>query len=124
MRGGPIIGTWRNDARPGKSASRPVRRLVRSDGTLKGLPVVQPRGSIRERIGPMSISRLTVVGIAVLALAGSGLAQPPAKPVDAKELDQGINNALRDVINSGAKLYNKHSNDQAGCHRLFDGSLI
>jgi hemoglobin len=44
--------------------------------------------------------------------------------VDTKDIDQGINNVLREVINSGAKLYNKPNNDYAGCYRLFEGSLI
>jgi hemoglobin len=72
----------------------------------------------------MSITRKLLIGIAALALVGAGRAQPPAKAVDTKELDQRINTALREVINSGAKLYNKPSNDHAGCFRLFEGSLM
>jgi hemoglobin len=68
--------------------------------------------------------RYVLFGIGVLVLAGTGRSQQPAKSVDAKEIDQGINNALREVINSGAKLYNKPNNDYAGCYRLFEGSLL
>jgi hemoglobin len=71
----------------------------------------------------MRTTRLLFLGIALLIWAGTGRSQQPAKAVDTKELDQGINNALREVINNGAKLYNRPINDYAGCYRLFEGSL-
>ena len=72
----------------------------------------------------MRLTRHLLLVIGVLVLAGSSLSQHLAKSADTKEIDQGINNALREVINSGAKLYNKPNNDYAGCYRLFEGSLM
>jgi hemoglobin len=72
----------------------------------------------------MRALRIPVLGIALLIGAAAVRSQPPAKAVDSKEIDQIINNTLRDVINSGAKLYNRPSNDHAGCYRLFEGSLM
>jgi hemoglobin len=71
----------------------------------------------------MRTTRFLFLAFALLTLAGTGRGQPAAKTVDPKDLDQNINNALREVINNGAKLYNRPNNDYAGCYRLFEGSL-
>lgn len=43
---------------------------------------------------------------------------PSANP----ELDRAIYDSLRDVINTGAAVYNK--NDHPGCYRIFHGALL
>jgi hemoglobin len=71
----------------------------------------------------MRTTRFLFLAFVLLILAGTGRSQPAAKTMDTKDLDQNINNALREVINNGAKLYNRPSNDYSGCYRLFEGSL-
>jgi hemoglobin len=60
----------------------------------------------------------------VAAWAGPVLAQDTKPGAAAKEpsQEQRISDALRDVINRGADLYN--SGDHSGCYRLFQGSLM
>ncbi len=69
----------------------------------------------------MRIRRILVLGVLALIVHGATWAQPPA---DKTELDQRIYRALRDVINAGARLYNRPSNDHNGCYRLYEGSLM
>jgi hemoglobin len=71
----------------------------------------------------MNIKRLLAVCIAALALAGPLQAQPGAAGLDVKELDQRVYKLLKDVINTGADLYNNR-NDHSGCYRLYQGSLM
>jgi hemoglobin len=76
----------------------------------------------------MSIKRTIALCVAALALAGASSADDAKKgsSPEAKELDQRIYTALRDVINTGAELYNrpKPNNDPNGCYRLYQGSLV
>src|SRR5215831_4873210 len=46
----------------------------------------------------------------------------PATPVERKDIDGIVYKALRDVINSGAEIYN--AGDVAGCWHLYEGALI
>lgn len=46
------------------------------------------------------------------------------KPLDRKEIDKRIYEVLRDVINTGADLYNPPANDRAACYRLYHGALL
>jgi hemoglobin len=55
----------------------------------------------------------------VLALTGTYGAQDKQPAHDANALRDG----LRDVINSGAELFNKYG-DHAGCYRLYQGALL
>jgi hemoglobin len=76
----------------------------------------------------MSITRTFAVCVAGLALARVTSADDAKKgsTLDNKEVDQRIYNVLRDVINTGAELYNrpKPNNDPNGCYRVYQGSLI
>ena len=76
----------------------------------------------------MSITRTLAVCVAALALARVTSADDAKKSssLDNKELDQRIYNVLRDVINTGAELYNrpKPNSDPNGCYRVYQGSLI
>ncbi|MBM3995711.1 MAG: hypothetical protein FJ303_16410 [Planctomycetes bacterium] len=49
------------------------------------------------------------------------------KPDDKKPYEKhdmsALNDSLRDVINTGAKMFNEHG-DHAGCYRLYQGSLL
>jgi hemoglobin len=72
----------------------------------------------------MRAVRILLSGIALLIGSAAVRSQPPAKALEAKDIDQIVNNTLRDVINAGAKLYNRPNNDHAGCYRLFEGSLM
>jgi hypothetical protein len=53
---------------------------------------------------------------------GDALSQEDIKPLDPKMVDQKLYDALRDVINHGADVYNR--GDWAGCHRLYAGALM
>jgi hypothetical protein len=66
------------------------------------------------------VSALTV-SVMLFVLAGSNPAQDK-KPIE-KHDSAALYNSLRDVINTGAKMYNEQ-NDHAGCYRLFQGSLL
>jgi hypothetical protein len=60
-------------------------------------------------------------GLLVVVLAGPVAAQDK-KPFE-KHDASALNNALRDVINTGAKMFNDQG-DHAGCYRLYQGSLL
>jgi hemoglobin len=46
------------------------------------------------------------------------------KALERKELDQRLYTVLRDVINTGADLYNPPAGDRAACYRLYQGALL
>jgi hemoglobin len=71
----------------------------------------------------MCIVRGLIACVAALALTGSTWSQTGQAGLDLKELDQRVYNLLRDVINTGATLYNKQ-NDYNGCYRVYQGSLM
>lgn len=60
-------------------------------------------------------------GALLLAFGGSISAQEK-KPYE-KHDASALNNSLRDVINTGARMFNEQG-DHAGCYRLFQGSLL
>lgn len=68
------------------------------------------------------------ISAAAVCLAVSGLttagqvADDKSGPLDRKTLDQRIYSNLRDVINTGADLFN--AGDHAGCYYMFRGSLM
>jgi hemoglobin len=69
---------------------------------------------------------MLAVCVAALALTTGLRAQPDktgAAGLDPKELDQRVFKVLREVINTGADLYNRPNNDHNGCYRLYQGSL-
>src|SRR5262249_52321618 len=75
----------------------------------------------------MKTARGLAVCIIALALTGVLWAQPVqlgAAGPDTKDIDQRIYKVLKDVINSGARIYNAPNNDHSGCYRLYEGSLI
>src|SRR5262249_47447817 len=76
-----------------------------------------------ERSGTMNTKRLLALCIAVLALAAALQAQEGGAGSDKKEVDQRVYKLLKDVINTGADLYNNR-NDPNGCYRLYQGSLM
>src|SRR5690242_11137029 len=61
---------------------------------------------------------------AVLMLLVFGVPLPAQeKKIDGKALDKTIQDALREVINHGAHLFNDRA-DYAGCYRAFETGLI
>lgn len=64
---------------------------------------------------------LLTIGAVLFAFAGSNSAQDK-KPYE-KHDTTALYNSLRDVINSGAKLFNDQG-DHAGCFRMYQGSLL
>jgi hypothetical protein len=68
--------------------------------------------------------RIASAAALALALLAAAPAQEPkeARPAEARPQDTTLFNALRDVINRGADLYN--GGDPAACYRLFEGSLM
>lgn len=68
-------------------------------------------------------SRLLLTCVLAFALTGSARAQKDGA-LDHKTLDQRVSTLLRDVINTGADLYNPPIGDRAGCYRLYQGSLM
>ncbi len=62
---------------------------------------------------------LMIGGVALFTGAANGQDKRPSAKHDASAL----NLALRDVINTGAKLYNDNG-DHAGCFRMYQGSLL
>jgi hemoglobin len=58
----------------------------------------------------------------VLSLTGTFWAQDQ-KPVAAKHDAAALRASLKDVINTGAALFNKYG-DHAGCYRLYQGALL
>jgi hemoglobin len=71
----------------------------------------------------MSIKRGLTACIVALTLTSSAWSQTGQAGMDLKELDQRVYKVLRDVINTGATLYNKQ-NDYNGCFRIYQGSLM
>jgi hemoglobin len=71
----------------------------------------------------MTTKRLLAVCVAALVSTPALQAQPGAAGLDMKEVDQRIYKLLKDVINTGADLYNNR-NDHNGCYRLYQGSLM
>lgn len=61
--------------------------------------------------------------LGTLVLASNARAQDD-KPLDRKELDQRLNAILKEVINTGADIYNPPVNDRAGCYRFYQGALM
>lgn len=59
---------------------------------------------------------------ALLCAAGAGTRAQEKKTFE-KHDAAALNLALRDVINTGAKLYNENG-DHAGCFRMYEGALI
>jgi len=58
-----------------------------------------------------------------MVLAAIPLQAQDKKPVAEKHDAQALANALRDVINTGADLFNMHG-DYAGCYRVYQGGLL
>jgi hemoglobin len=58
----------------------------------------------------------------VLAVTGTYWAQD-TQPLAEKHDAKALRDALRDVINTGADLFNKYG-DHAGCYRLYQGALL
>lgn len=59
----------------------------------------------------------------LLAVAGAARGQGD-KALERSDLDGRVYNVLRDIINTGADLYNPPLNDRAGCYRLYQGALL
>jgi hypothetical protein len=64
---------------------------------------------------------LAMVGVMTVAFAGSNTAQE--KKAYEKHDTTALYNSLKEVIDTGAKIYNEQG-DHAGCYRLFQGSLL
>jgi hemoglobin len=62
-----------------------------------------------------------MVGIGFRAPAGAGQ-EPPKPALERKDLDKHIYDTVREVVNTGAVLYNNR--DTGGCYRLFQGALM
>ena len=58
-----------------------------------------------------------------MVLAAIPLQAQEKKPLAEKHDAQALANALRDVINTGADLFNMHG-DYAGCYRVYQGGLL
>jgi hypothetical protein len=58
-----------------------------------------------------------------MTLAANPLQAQEKKPIAEKHDAQALANALRDVINTGADLFNMHG-DYAGCYRVYQGGLL
>jgi hypothetical protein len=72
------------------------------------------------------IRRLGCLAIATtwLTLSYAGAAQETEKKMPHEKHDASLlDDALRNVINTGVKMFNEQQ-DYAGCHRLFHGSLL
>lgn len=70
----------------------------------------------------MSRFKLSLVGFLVLALPCAAWSQEK-KPLAEKHDAKALRDALKDVINQGAELFNKQG-DHAGCYRMFQGALL
>ncbi|HEY1186590.1 MAG TPA: hypothetical protein VGE74_02985 [Gemmata sp.] len=69
---------------------------------------------------------MTTKGLAALALVAAlalGATADDPKAPDAKAFDKLVIDALRDVHNKGADLYNENK-DFAGAHRVYQGALL
>src|SRR5262249_31942964 len=119
----PIIGRCPNDARSGKCFPRRFTPRKIAECKSARFPGSQPLRRIVERSGTMNTKRLLALCIAVLALAAALQAQEGGAGSDKKEVDQRVYKLLKDVINTGADLYNNR-NDPNGCYRLYQGSLM
>src|SRR5262249_45275938 len=89
-------------------------------------PVCGP--SISERSALMQAVhrwRSLLLSACLLALVFAEATRGQAdKPLERKDLDELLYNTLRDVINTGADLYNPPVNDRAGCYHLYHGALL
>lgn len=72
----------------------------------------------------MRTARLTpgLAALAAFVLVIASDAQEK-KPIAEKHDAQALVDSLRDVINTGAELFNKHG-DYAGCYRVYQGGLL
>jgi hypothetical protein len=61
------------------------------------------------------------VGLLAIPQTTPGQEQPTGP---ARTSEQRLSDALRDVINRGADLYNPPTRDHNGCYRLFQGALM
>ena len=64
-------------------------------------------------------------GLAVLAMLAFviGAEAQDKKPIAEKHDGQALSDSLREVVNTGADLFNKYG-DYAGCYRLYQGGLL
>src|SRR5260221_60829 len=65
---------------------------------------------------------LLTMGAMLFAFAGSNTAQDKKQPYE-KHDQTALYNSLRDVINTGAKMFNDQG-DHAGCFRVYQGAVI
>lgn len=61
--------------------------------------------------------------LGTLVLTNSAQAQDD-KPLARKDLDQRLYSILKEVINTGADMYNPPVSDRAGCYRFYQGALV
>jgi hypothetical protein len=64
-----------------------------------------------------------LAAIGLILFAGTSTTWAQGKKPSDKHDGAVLYNTLRDVINTGAKIFNEHG-DHAGCYRLYQGSLI
>src|SRR5262245_29428304 len=67
-------------------------------------------------------SLLCLGAFSLCCAAGAPLGQE-GKPIEEKPEAKALFDSLRDVINSGADLFN-NQRDYAGCYRLYQGALL
>jgi hemoglobin len=94
------------------------------------LPAAKDTGQRRRFNMPAFRRRLGLMLVAVLQIA---LFASRAQAQDTKQLDQRIFDLLKEIINTGADVYNANTedrdvytreNNRAGCYRLYQGSLL
>lgn len=73
------------------------------------------------RFSRLVLAGIMTAGIALFAAIGSNDAQEK-KPFE-KHDSSALYHSLRDVINTGAKMFNEQG-DHVGCYRLYHGSLL
>jgi hypothetical protein len=69
------------------------------------------------------VGLLTIGTICFLFAATNGAQEKKDKKAPPKHDGSALSDSLRDVINTGAKMYNDQG-DHAGCYRLYQGSLL
>jgi hemoglobin len=88
---------------------------------VKRTPAAQLKEQLMTRLGWCGFSSAAAC-LLILSTGGAFLAQDKSVPAE-KHDNKALRDSLKDVVNSGAELFNKYG-DHAGCYRLFQGALI
>jgi hypothetical protein len=92
---------------------------------VAGVEVLRNPGTDKENVmHSLRWFRISIAAVClVLGASAFTITAQPAPPAPEKHDAKILRDALKDVVNAGADLFNKDG-DHAGCYRLYQGALI